>query len=90
MPRSLEPLLLLRQRQRLKADYALHLLWLIGAQLFTLGGGEDYPIPAVRDLFPDEMPAADPDGQAIRRQLLTRLAQSASPSTERSRHGPTV
>ena len=35
-PGLLEHVLILRQRERLQRDYALHLLWLTGLQLFAL------------------------------------------------------
>ena len=77
-PGLLESVLLLRQRDRLKADYALHLLWLTGLQLFTLSGGRDYPVPdPVQALFPDG-PADASSAQTIRSRVLRALREERS------------
>ena len=54
--------------------YAAHLLWLVGAQLFTLGGGKDYPVPDVFTLFQDEsLPRDRRTADDVRQSILARL-----------------
>lgn len=50
---ALQEVLLHRKASQVQRTYAAHLTWLIGAQLFALGGGRDYPVPDVFSLFPD-------------------------------------
>ena len=59
-PGLLEHMLILRQRERLQRDYALHLLWLTGLQLFSLSGGRDYPVPDPVQALSGRPPAAPP------------------------------
>lgn len=50
-PSALAEVLAFRRQAALRADYAAHLTWLVGAQLYTLGGGQDYPVPDPAALF---------------------------------------
>lgn len=76
-PRQLEAILMARRDARARQDYALHLLWLTGLELFTLGGGSDYPVPSPAAAF---MPAQDDPSTAeqIRQRLLQRLMEERS------------
>ena len=68
----LEVLLLHRLEDRARQDYALHLMWLTGLQLFSLGGGRDYPVPSPTALFPHHRKDAD-TAEDIRERILRRL-----------------
>ncbi len=76
-PRQLEAMLIARRDARARQDYALHLLWLTGLELFTLSGGRDYPVPSPSAAF---MPAQDDSSTAaeIRQRLLQRLMEERS------------
>lgn len=71
---ALQEVLLHRRSLHARQLYAAHLTWLIGAQLFALGGGEDYPVPDALSLFADASAPRDrrsaPD---IRQEVLNRL-----------------
>lgn len=71
LPPSLLELMLLNMLDlHARQDYALHLLWTIGLQLFALSGGSDYPIPSPSMAF------APPDTETaitVRDRLLHRL-----------------
>ncbi|MGN0778893.1 MAG: hypothetical protein ACI4MJ_07090 [Aristaeellaceae bacterium] len=79
-PALLESVLSLRQRERLQADYALHLLWLTGLQLFSLGGGKEYPVPdPVQALSPTSItPDNTLSAQTIRSRVLHALLDERS------------
>lgn len=63
-----------RKGEHAQRAYTAHLLWLIGAQLFTLGGGKDYPVPDVFALFPDDaLPRDRRTADDVRQSILTRL-----------------
>lgn len=71
---ALEEILLHRRTRQAQALYTAHLTWLIGAQLFALGGGKDYPVPDVPSLFPDtSRPRDRRTAEDIRQSVLTRL-----------------
>lgn len=71
---ALEEILLHRRARQAQALYTAHLTWLIGAQLFALGGGRDYPVPDVSTLFPDaSQPRDRRTAEDIRQSVLTRL-----------------
>lgn len=77
-PGLLEHVLILRQRDRLKADYALHLLWLMGLQLFSLSGGRDYPVPDPVQALSMGSPAPAASAQTIRSRVLRALREERS------------
>ncbi|MGN0970887.1 MAG: hypothetical protein ACI4OY_02955 [Aristaeellaceae bacterium] len=77
-PGLLESVLHLRQRERLQMDYALHLLWLMGLQLFTLGGGQDYPVPDPVQALSMDAPADTASAQTIRSRVLRALREERS------------
>lgn len=71
---ALQEVLLHRRNTQAQGLYTAHLTWLIGAQLFTLGGGQDYPVPDALSLFADT--AAPRDRRTpldIRQGVLNRL-----------------
>ncbi len=77
MPLSaLREVLLHRKATQAQNLYATHLTWLIGAQLFALGGGKDYPVPDVFTLFPDNtLPRDRRTGADVRQSVLARLTR---------------
>ena len=77
-PKLLENVLILRQHDRLKADYALHLLWLTGLQLFSLSGGRDYPVPDPVQALSMDAPADHVSAQTIRSRVLRVLREERS------------
>ena len=77
-PGLLERVLILRQRDRLKADYALHLLWLTGRQLFSLSGGRDYPVPDPVQALSMDSPAPAASAHTIRSRVLRALREERS------------
>lgn len=82
---ALRELLLHRKAAQAQEIYRTHLTWLIGAQLFALGGGQDYPVPDVFALFPD--PAQPHDHRTagdICQGILHRLSH---PPRKESHHG---
>lgn len=68
-------LLLHRREMRAREDYALHLLWLIGLQLFSLSGGSDYPVPTPAEAF---LPVQEEDAAAICHRILQHLQEERS------------
>ena len=50
-PAPLGEVLALRRVAALRQGYAAHLTWLVGAQLYALSGGRDYPVPDPAGLF---------------------------------------
>lgn len=53
----------------------LHLLWLIGLQLFSLSGGSDYPVPAPAEAL---LPVQEEGAAAICHRILQRLQEERS------------
>ncbi len=73
---ALQEVLLHRKAAQARSLYAAHLTWLIGAQLFALGGGRDYPVPDVLALFPKSgLPRDRRSAQDVRRSVLSRLTK---------------
>ena len=71
---ALREVLLHRKAEKAQNLYAAHLTWLIGAQLFALGGGRDYPVPDVLSLFPDHTHPRDRrTADDVRTGVLKRL-----------------
>lgn len=78
---ALQEVLLHRKACQAKKSYAAHLTWLIGAQLFALGGGKDYPVPDVFALFPDTAAPRDRrSADSIRQDVWARLTHSPTHS----------
>lgn len=83
---ALSLLLQERRAEQLRQAQLMHLVWLLGAQLFALGGGEDYPVPdPLREYI--RTPGADRSAAQIRDDLLRRLRQSTGKETS---HGSAV
>jgi len=77
--------LLHRRARQAQAVYTTHLTWLIGAQLFALGGGRDYPVPDALSLFGDVAPPRDRRSAAdVRQSVLRRLTH---PTRKEDDHG---
>lgn len=73
-PAPLGEVLALRRTDTLRQGYAAHLTWLVGAQLYALSGGQDYPVPDPADLFAVTPEPRDRRGaEDIRRGVLHRL-----------------
>ncbi len=71
---ALQEVLLHRRARQAQSLYTAHLTWLIGAQLFTLGGGKDYPVPDALALFADAaVPRDRRSALDIRQGILSRL-----------------
>ena len=71
---ALQEVLLHRKTQHAQTIYAAHLTWLIGAQLFTLAGGRDYPVPDILTIFPDaSLPRDRRSAEDVRQSILTHL-----------------
>lgn len=68
----MESLLIRRREQQAHQEYALHLLWLIGLQLFSLAGGSCYPIPSPTEAFLPIQAGSD-TANDIRLRILQRL-----------------
>lgn len=82
---ALQEVLLYRKAQQAQTLYAAHLTWLIGAQLFALGGGQDYPVPDALSLFPEAAAPRDRrNAQAVRDDVLARLTH---PPRKENPHG---
>lgn len=82
---ALQEVLLHRKARQAQAVYTAHLTWLIGAQLFALGGGRDYPVPDALSLFPDAAIPRDRRNAAdIREGVLTQLKH---PTRKENDHG---
>ena len=81
---SLSVLLAAREHERARMAYSVQLLWTIGAQLYGLSGGEDYPVPDYFTMFPPKrMPGQNMTADQIRRKVLRDLER-------RRGHGRTV
>lgn len=61
-----------RRLDAMREDYAAHLTWLVGAQLYALSGGRDYPVPDPAGLFTDA-PRDRRNAEEIRQGVLNRL-----------------
>ena len=71
---ALQEILLHRKTRQVQSVYTAHLTWLIGAQLFALGGGRDYPVPDVLSLFPDtSLPRDRRSAAQVQQSILSRL-----------------
>lgn len=82
---ALQEVLLHRKASQAQSIYAAHLTWLIGAQLFALGGGRDYPVPDVFSLFPDtSLPRDRRTAAQVQQGILTHLTQ---PTRKEDDHG---
>jgi hypothetical protein len=82
---ALQEVLLHRKAQQAQAVYATHLTWLIGAQLFALGGGKDYPVPDALALFPDAaLPRDRRTAAQVQQSVLSRLTH---PARKENDHG---
>lgn len=74
---ALREVLLHRKATQAQNLYATHLTWLVGAQLFALGGGRDYPVPDVFSLFPDStLPRDRRTAADVRQGVLSRLTST--------------
>ena len=71
-PHLLESVLIHHRKQQAHQEYALHLLWLIGLQLFSLAGGSCYPIPSPTEVFSPVQEESD-NANDIRLRILQRL-----------------
>ena len=82
---ALQEVLLHRKTSQAQGVYAVHLTWLIGAQLFALGGGRDYPVPDVFSLFPDtSLPHDRRTAAQVQQGILTHLI---NPTRKEDDHG---
>lgn len=80
---ALGEVLLHRKAAQAQSAYAAHLIWLVGAQLFALGGGRDYPVPDIFSLFPDSaVPRDRRTAGDIRQSVLARLTHFNRKETE--------
>ncbi|MGN1019817.1 MAG: hypothetical protein ACI4O7_05545 [Aristaeellaceae bacterium] len=77
-PGLLEQTLRLRQRERLQVEYALQLLWLTGLQLFSLGGGRDYPVPDPAQALSAPAAGDAASARTIRMRVLRALREERS------------
>lgn len=74
---ALREVLLHRKAGQARSIYAAHLTWLIGAQLFALAGGKDYPVPDVFSLFPDtSLPHDRRTSAQVRQGILSHLTKT--------------
>ena len=63
-----------RRLDAMREDYAAHLTWLVGAQLYALSGGRDYPVPDPAGLFTGAPAPRDRrNAEEIRQGVLSRL-----------------
>ena len=63
-----------RRLDAMREDYAAHLTWLVGAQLYALSGGRDYPVPDPAGLFTGAPAPRDRrNAEEIRQGVLNRL-----------------
>ena len=81
---ALQEVLVEHKRRQSQQLYAAHLVWVLGAQLFALGGGQDYPIPDVYALFPDASGVRDHrTANDIRRLILDKLRRPSTHSEQK-------
>ena len=71
-PALLGEVLAHRRLSAMREDYAAHLTWLVGAQLYALCGGRDYPVPDPAGLFTGA-PRDRRNAEEIRQGVLSRL-----------------
>ena len=72
-----------RRLDAMREDYAAHLTWLVGAQLYALSGGQDYPVPDPAGLFPGAPAPGDRrSAEDIRRGVLRRLRRDGARGTK--------
>ena len=74
---ALREVLLHRRARDAQRAYHAHLTWLVGAQLYALGGGREYPVPDVYAIFPDDaLPRDRRCAEDVRQSILARLTHS--------------
>ena len=72
-----------RRLDAMREDYAAHLTWLVGAQLYALSGGRDYPVPDPAGLFTGAPAPGDRrSAEDIRRGVLRRLRRDGAEGTK--------
>lgn len=72
-----------RRLDAMREDYAAHLTWLVGAQLYVLSGGRDYPVPDPAGLFTGAPAPGDRrSAEDIRRGVLRRLRRDGAGGTK--------
>lgn len=72
-----------RRLDAMRKDYAAHLTWLVGAQLYALSGGRDYPVPDPAGLFTGAPTPGDRrSAEDIRRGVLRRLRRDGAGGTK--------
>ena len=72
-----------RRLSAMREDYAAHLTWLVGAQLYALSGGRDYPVPDPAGLFTGAPAPGDRlSAEDIRRGVLRRLRRDGAGGTK--------
>ena len=72
-----------RRLDAMREDYAAHLTWLVGAQLYALSGGRDYPVPDPAGLFAGAPAPGDRrSAEDIRRGVLRRLRRDGAGGTK--------
>ena len=72
-----------RRLDAMREDYAAHLTWLVGAQLYALSGGRDYPVPDPAGLFTGvPAPGDRRSAEDIRRGVLRRLRRDGAGGTK--------
>lgn len=72
-----------RRLDAMREDYAAHLTWLVGAQLYALSGGRDYPVPDPAGLFTGAPAPGDRlSAEDIRRGVLRRLRRDGAGGTK--------
>lgn len=72
-----------RRLDAMREDYAAHLTWLVGAQLYALSGRRDYPVPDPAGLFTGAPAPGDRrSAEDIRRGVLRRLRRDGAGGTK--------
>ena len=72
-----------RRLDAMREDYAAHLTWLVGAQLYALSGGRDYPVPDPAGLFTGAPAPGDRrSAEDIRRGVLRCLRRDGAGGTK--------
>ena len=72
-----------RRLDAMREDYAAHLTGLVGAQLYALSGGRDYPVPDPAGLFAGAPAPGDRrSAEDIRRGVLRRLRRDGAGGTK--------
>ena len=72
-----------RRLDAMREDYAAHLTWLVGAQLYALSGGRAYPVPDPAGLFTGAPAPGDRrSAEDIRRGVLRRLRRDGAGGTK--------